>query len=468
VGLRINSNTAALSALRNLRLADGAQNRSLNRLSTGLRINTAADDPSGLVISEQFRAQIASLKQAVDNTEFASNLIGTAESALSETSNLLIGIRESLIFALNTGGTSAEQIDAEQDSVDSAISAIDRIAGTTRYGRTSLLNGSQSFATSTVAAGITDLNLRSVFFGVGSSSLTFTAEISSVASHAGLTIGTFGTSSGTIRISGALGTEDITLSVGDSVSGAINAVREFTGVFASGGVAYSEGYGTSERVDISVVTGTGYTGTTGTDFGTNLGVSISGSPLAVNGLNVKADGTFIKAELTFASTVSAGDSLSFTVLKSGLNFQLNSEAIGYDSIRIGIQSTDSVVLGKAETVRGASGGTIGGFLSSLTSGGANDLRANPGNALAIVDAALDQINGLRGFLGAIEQHNLQPNARSLNIAIENLTSSESKIRDLDFAAEVSEFTRTQVLFAAGTSVLASANLIPQTVLTLLR
>ena len=118
MGLRINTNTTAATALRNLRVSDSAQARSLERLSTGLRINRASDDPSGLVISEQLRAQIASLHQASDNTENASNLIGTAEAALAEVSRLLVGLRESAIFALNTGGSSPEQVDAEQDAVN--------------------------------------------------------------------------------------------------------------------------------------------------------------------------------------------------------------------------------------------------------------------------------------------------------------------------------------------------------------
>ena len=138
MGLRVNTNASAVTALRNLRLSDAAQSKSLERLSTGLRINRASDDPSGLVISEQLRAQVKSLGQALENTQNASNLIGTAEAALAEVSKLLIDIRESALFALNTGGTSQEQVEAEQDAVDAAIGAIDRIAASTRFGRTQL------------------------------------------------------------------------------------------------------------------------------------------------------------------------------------------------------------------------------------------------------------------------------------------------------------------------------------------
>ena len=103
MGLRINTNVPALGALRNLHAADKNLQKSLERLSTGLRINRASDDPSGLVISEQLRAQVGSMKQALENSQNASNLIGTAEAALSEVSDLLVGIRESIVFAMNTG-----------------------------------------------------------------------------------------------------------------------------------------------------------------------------------------------------------------------------------------------------------------------------------------------------------------------------------------------------------------------------
>jgi flagellin len=111
---------------------------------------------------------------------------------------------------------------------------------------------------------------------------------------------------------------------------------------------------------------------------------------------------------------------------------------------------------------------VGGYLNSLVSGGANDLTKNPGNATAILDAALDNINSLRGFLGAFASQTLDSNINSLGIAVENLTASESQIRDLDFASEVANFTRSQILFQAGTSVLASANQSPQQVLRLLQ
>jgi flagellin len=167
--------------------------------------------------------------------------------------------------------------------------------------------------------------------------------------------------------------------------------------------------------------------------------------------------------------------ISFIVRNSGLVFQLNDAARSSDQLSVGIESVIPGVLGFEEVrdvISSAQSGStlqMGGYLTSLKSGGENDLTSERlGNALAIVNYAIKQVAQLRGFLGAVQADNIEPNINALEVAIENLTASESSIRDLDFAAETSEFTRTQILFQAGTAVLASANLIPQTVLTLLQ
>src|SRR3990167_9129251 len=127
MGLRINTNLNAMTALRRLQITDRAVNTSLERLSTGLRINRGADDPSGLVISEQLRAQLTALNQAVDNSQNATNLIAIADAALAKVSDLLVSIQDSIVFAQNTGGNSPAQVTAEKDSVDQAVTAINRI-----------------------------------------------------------------------------------------------------------------------------------------------------------------------------------------------------------------------------------------------------------------------------------------------------------------------------------------------------
>ncbi len=473
MGLRINTNTNAVTALRNLRLTDKSLATSLQRLSTGLRINDASDDPAGLVISEQFRAQIRSTEQAIENTQFDSNLIGTAEAALQEISDLLIGIRESAIFAKNTGGISDEQVQAEQDAVDGAIAAIDRIAATTRFGRRDLLNGSAGFVTS-AAAGITNLDIQTTFLG-GTSQALFTAQVLANASQALVSLNTVSQPAAgagvIIRVTGELGSEDLTFqssATQTAILNAINAVRDFTGVYASGTFAFSEEFGSDVAVQIDVIRGAPIGGTGfGRDEGVDANVNVNGAQVQVDGLEVRVQSLFLKASFTVSASVYSS---RFGVTDfSGLVFQLGSEPKASDQIRIGIAGTDSSRLGFEEvTLPGPGGDDIGGFLSSLTAGGDNDLKTNADNAIRILDRALDQVNGLRGYLGALQADTLEPNERSLGVAVENLTATESSIRDLDFAAETSQFTRHQILFNAGTAVLASANLIPQQVLSLLQ
>ncbi len=488
MGLRINNNISAFRALRNLRINDRNQASSLERLSTGLSINRASDNPSGLVISEQLRAQISALKQAVDNTQTASGLIATADAALQEVSDLLVGIQDSVVFALNEGGSSPEQVAAEQASVDSAIAAISRIANTTRYAGRALLNGASDFRLlSTTSTGLDNLTLRQFEFSPSVTSATVAVTVGTAAERRGISAGGAVTGSTVLRITGDRGTADITLAGGaatTAVKAAINAVANVTGVFVSGTgaaqLAVSEEFGSKRLADITVVSGDFAGVTAGGKRGVgNAGVdavaSINGNSFTADGRQFSVQTANLSASFAVAPGTAAATTLSFKVEKSGLGFQIGTDAAATDSLRVGIQSVSSSVLG-AETIADSvavAGGAPGtttqfGFLESLKTGGANDLDSNPGNARKIIDAAINQVAGLRGFLGAVQSQTLEPNIDSLGIAIENLVAAESSIRDLDFAEETANFTRTQILFQAGTSVLASANLIPQSVLTLLR
>lgn len=161
MSLRINNNIAAIDAHRNLTLTTRQLSSSMEKLSSGFRINRASDDPAGLVISEQFRAQIAGLGQAIENSEGSINMIQTAEGALNEISNLLISMRELAIHAANEGFNDADQLAADQAEIANAIKTIDRIAANTQFGTKKLLDGTKdnvATITSSNSAGITILN----------------------------------------------------------------------------------------------------------------------------------------------------------------------------------------------------------------------------------------------------------------------------------------------------------------------
>ena len=473
MGLRINTNINSLVALGKLQASDRQLSTSIERLSSGLRINKASDDPAGMVISEQLRAQIGGLEQAVENTTFSSNLIGTTEAALQEVSDLLIRIRDSAILAGNTGGLSNEQIKAEQDSVDSALNAIDRIASTTRFARRNLLNGASDFVTSGVNANVQNVNLRSVFFG-NASAVTFTAVVTQSANRAVFSGLNFSSpTGGTLRITGSLGSEDIVIAnsavTATAIGSAITKVREFTGVYGSGALILSEEFGSDQVIKVEVIAGNYGTNVGGIKTGQDVGVTIAGAQTTGDGLEVAFNSKFVKGNFRFTLTAGTTPTTQgiIGVRDSGLTFQLGGQALATDEITVGIRSVSSQNLGFTVQTLAQSGGTIGGFLSSVLAGGTNDLTNGPENAVRILDKALDQVNGLRSFLGSVDSDALQPNARALSVAIENLTASESTVRDLDFARETASFTRAQVLFNAGTSVLATANLLPQTVLGLL-
>ena len=144
MSLAINHNIAALNAHRNLLMTTESLQRSMQRLSSGFRINRASDDPAGLVISEQFRAQIAGLNRAIQKSEGSINMIQTAEGALTEINSLLISMRELAIHAANEGFNSADQLAADQAEIDNAIKTIDRIAANTQFGSKKLIDGSNA------------------------------------------------------------------------------------------------------------------------------------------------------------------------------------------------------------------------------------------------------------------------------------------------------------------------------------
>src|SRR5688572_7393873 len=147
---RINTNVSALAAQRGLARSQRSLNGTLERLSSGLRINRGADDPAGLIASEGLRSEIAGITQAIDNSSRASNVIATAEANLGEVASLLLNIKELIVEAANTGALSAEEIEANQLQVDSAIQSITRISNTASFAGLNLLNGSLDYITSAV------------------------------------------------------------------------------------------------------------------------------------------------------------------------------------------------------------------------------------------------------------------------------------------------------------------------------
>jgi flagellin len=521
MGLRINTNVASIRALRTLGVNDRAQARSLERLSTGLRINRGSDDPSGLVISEQLRAQLRALDQAVSNSQNASNLISIADAALQEAADLLVAIQDSIVFAQNTGGASTDQIAAEQDAVDQAIAAVERIANTTRYADRTLLNGAAEYQQiSGLPSDLQNINVRSLeFLGRDTRQLNITVDVNPQRGSIHVSGATVVGGNATIRITGGRGTQDIVVASGSTAStiaAAINNVAAFTGVFASGGVDLhlrTEAFGSDEFVKLEAVQGTlsgatfnyidnssstgtlvQFAGVTNlqagdqiTDFGRDAEISFEGQLFTGKGrrfsvLTANASFEFVinadnvtTDDSSIPTLVNNGSAISFTVANTGLVFQLNELPLPTDRISVGVRGINVNRIGfepfrdrVAEAINGQQTQlTRGGFLNEIRTGQGSDLFNDPGNAHAITKEAISNVAKLRGFLGAVQADAIEPNIVSLGVSIENLSASLSDLRDLDFAEETANFTKTQILFQSGIAVLASANLIPQSILTLL-
>lgn len=484
---RINTNVSALVAQHNLAKANSDLQVRLQRLSTGLQINRGADNPSGLIVSERLRSEISGITQAISNTERASNVIATTEAALAEISDLLTSIKGLVVEAANTGAFSPDEIQANQLQIDSAVESITRISNSTSFAGLKLLNGSLDYVTSGInTAQIQDVRIFSASLGtqpyIPVSVQTLASAQTASLFLSGNTTGAAGAllSSVTFEVTGNKGVQVFSFVSGTALSAvafAINQVQDATGVTANlvsatnatSGLRFtSAGYGTNAFVSVRKLSGGSFFQTFSGQGGTAVQRDTGQDVLAlVNGNLALGDGTKLSLRsatlnLQMNLTATAAQSLgtySFSVTGGGALYQVGAQVNTSQQVSFGIQSVASSNLGN-ETV---------GFLSSVVTGGSSSLIGGQQHAASdIIDAAIDQISLQRGRLGAFERNTLQVAGRSQQIALENLTASESSIRDADFATETSKLTRAQILVNAGTSTLALANSSAQSVLRLLQ
>ena len=473
---RINTNVAALIAQQGLARSQGQLSTTLQRLSTGLRINTGADDPAGLIASEGLQAQIQGINAAIGNSQLASNVISTADGALGEVSSLLRNVEGLIVQAANSGAMSSDEIKANQLEVDSAVSSITRISSNTSFAGLHLLDGSLDYVTSGVANGaITSLDISNANFGTAAN-VPVQLNVITSARQADLQFRASAlTSSVTLQVAGNNGTQTLSFTSGTTASAitfAINGISDSTGVSAklinsanaaSGLEFTSTGYGSSQFVSVTSQTGNFATPddngnaekrTTGRD----AVATVNGAVTVGNGLDLHVNTASLNMDLTLNKNFGQAKT-SFVITGGGAKFQLGAEVNSAQQVSIGIQSVAASQLGDS---------TIG-YLSDLVTGGkASIAGGNAAAASQFVQEAINQVAVLRGKLGAFESNTLNTNADSLNVALENVTSSESTIADANFAQETSNLTRAQILTQAGTSVLATANNTPQNVLTLLQ
>jgi flagellin len=423
--------------------------RILERLATGLRITRASEAPAGLVLVESLRSQLVTINQAIENTQRGVNLVQTAEGGLGQMSNLLVRMRGLAVEAMNTGVVGPQQRAALQDAMDQTLQAVNRIAETTRFGDQSLLNGSLGFVITNISPELTDVRVQSanVQFPV-----TINVEVIAPATRAQLegTIAPVQSAAVTIRVTGPLGSEDINIPAGATqaqVEEAINAVREFTGVEAEGGVIRSVEYGSAAFVQLEEVEGDLEGITPGRATGTDIQATVSNATASGQANVITVSTPMLSAQITVQQEQTG--TFSFTIEGGGARFQLNTAAEPTDQITLGIGSVTVSNLGTTSGI---------GNLASLTSGGANSLLTNPGNAVRIIDAAIREVSTLRGQLGSVQSRLFESNINALRVEFENLSASRSQIADTNFAEEITALIRERILRQTGLTVLRQSNL----------
>ncbi len=462
MAFEINTNILAINALRNLGSTQSAITKTMTRLQTGLKINEAADDPSGLIATEGMRAQIASMDQASKNSQAAINYVKTAEGGLAELNGLLTKAR-TLAVANGNGTLDTAQKAANQTQLDNLFRSIDRISRTTQFNGRNLLDGSAGIRSEIDR---TDLVSSAVFgqtFGgfptqEGAMSLTVTsAATKSVSSATGAATGAAATAAlgvdGTFVINGKsfsyLGTDKFS-----DVVQQINLASSEVGVTAVWDTDHvslvANDYG-SVAIAVSDTGGAlkATAGSLGTTLGADMVASVTvGSTtqlMQAKGLELfMPDGTRVK---TTAAANQVGLSASIgRVVTGSSQFQIGGNAGQTANLSIGNYDSESL-------------GFAGGRLDITGS----DMSA----ALHAIDAAISMVSNGRAQIGSFMTDTLESNIRTLATGRQNLQSSLSMIRDADMAEEMTDLTRLQILSQAGTAMLGQANQAPQNILRLI-
>jgi flagellin len=510
----INTNVMSLNAQRNLSTSGGQLATALQRLSSGLRINSAKDDAAGLAISERFTTQIRGLNQAVRNASDGISLSQTAEGALGELTSNLQRVRELAVQAANATNSSSDRAALEQE-VQQRLAEIDRIAVQTSFNGQKVLDGTFGTATFQVGANVGETisvgfasNMRTIALGK-------TADyVSGATYNSALNVGQQGGSvTGTALAGGdmtiALGNGQA-VSVGGSASYAGSATGQgATSAYAKAAAITGAGIGgltavadttvqvAFTQVDASAAANDTYTLLiNGQAIYTNATSAITGAA-AATAINANSSATGVVATFDSANnrmTLQAVDGRDITVSQTigtagtanqGFNgtaagtnntvnaaLQFNTAADGNAAADTAIGSirlvaADTIVIGgNTPANSGFAAGSLALGASALNSASVTTV-GNANTAITRVDAALTAVSSLRSTLGAI-QNRFESTITNLTTAAENLTSSRSRIQDADFAAETAMLTRAQILQQAGTAILAQANAVPQNVLSLLR
>ncbi|SCM81655.1 Flagellin [uncultured Sporomusa sp.] len=416
MGMVINHNLSALNTFNKLNTNNTLMNNSLEKLSSGYRINSAADDAAGLAISEKMRGQIRGLDQASANAQDSISMVQTAEGALNETTDILQRMRELAVQSASDTNTDDDRTNI-QDEMNALVTEINRIASTTEFNTKKLLDGSMS----TKITARANIQSNAAITDAGSALSATSSVLTDLTDTAGNSLG--------IK-------EDDTVTVSYMKNGELVST------------------------DVTVTATTDLAALAGADFG--LSVDTDGNLLAT----ASADGT-AAAVYGLTITVSSTDTEG--------NVSVNTKATNALSAFTQTQSAkDDSVEGTATVLIGANTGqSINISIDNMNaqSLGVNGLDVSSQKAadiaISVIDTATGTVSSMRSKLGAI-QNRLEHTINNLTTSSENLTAAESRIRDVDMASEMANYTKLSVLNQAATAMLAKANAQPQQVLTLLQ
>ncbi|MGX9774270.1 flagellin N-terminal helical domain-containing protein [Janthinobacterium aestuarii] len=488
----INTNIASLNSQRNLSTSQSALTTSLQRLSSGLRINSAKDDAAGLSISDRMTSQINGMTQATRNANDGVSLAQTAEGALSSSGDILQRIRQLAVQSSNATNSASDR-QALQTEVGQLNSELNRIATTTSFNGQALLDGTMGTANFQVGADANQLisanGANFLTSTYGNNRVENAAVQASTASNA--------VASGKLAISGKFGAATIdttTTSSAKSVAAAVNAKTANTGVTAEartdvnlnlGAEAYSFKIASDNAADVTVSFAVTGAANTATDFA--AGINAINAQTAKTGVTAQFDSVNQGIKLSNSS----GADIKIT---NGTNANVKLEVSTYDAagIKVAGPFTAATAANGVATANGRvtfDGDSSFSVSETAATGlkltGAAAVGANQGStlkavstldvttfegaqlALKITDAALSTVNSQRAQYGAL-QSRFSSAISNLQSTTENLSASRSRIVDTDFAAETASMTRGQILQQAGTAMLAQANSLPNGVLSLLR
>jgi flagellin len=483
--LTLNTNIDSLNAQRNLTNSKATLSQALQRLSSGLRINSAADDAAGLAISQQFTTQINGTNQAVNNANDAVSESQTAGGALSTLTDALQSIRTLAVESAN-GSNSAADRAALDAQVQQQIAEITRIASQTSFNGTKVLDGSSGVTTFQVGANVGNTISVNLAQGVRADQ-----------------IGQVANGSGTNVTANALTGSNLTIQVGTGTAVSIGASVAGSAGTAAGQSAYSA-YAKVQAINAAGVAGlTASASTTATGaaaFSNITGGTGTTYALTINGVAIYAAGT----------AIATGQVLTGSAVATQINLYSSQTGVTAGLSATGalqLTAADGRDINQVETVTAGTGGTGTGAgiaaaqtrgtitlsaASNIVIGGAGsaDVGFNAGgqtislsaatlanadvltvtganNTIAAVDSALATVSAFQSQLGAI-QNRFTSTVKNLQSTVQNLTSSRSTIQDADFAAETAKLTQSNVLQQAGISILAQANQQPQLILKLLQ